>query len=354
WVRFDGAVVYADACNHEEDDEYWRSDASGHWYICKHCTEKFNFSEHTFLEGRCAECHYRCEHLELEEWTDIVYAGKPGHCKYCVRCREVINGSAGACTINESNGHCDVCKMHREDVWNMAKYGFNETEHWCPCMDENCDKRGYVAEHTWGEWNETIHATCTAEGKEKHICSLCNQEGTRPINALGHTWGEWKVIKEPTTDAEGKERRECINNSAHFEERAIAKLPYEIIDQRTDDGYTLGSGKDMVITATPTSRKFVDLYMDEVLVDRANYKLEEGSTKITLKATYMKTLTPGKHTMRLHYTDGDIVYPFNVLAAETTPKTGDSNAIGLFIALAVLSIGGVVVVSKSAKEQTSK
>ncbi|MBQ9625048.1 MAG: NPXTG-anchored protein, partial [Clostridia bacterium] len=37
-----------------------------------------------------------------------------------------------------------------------------------------------------------------------------------------------------------------------------------------------------------------------------------------------------------------------------SPNTGDSNAIGLFIALAVLSIGGVVVVSKSAKEQTSK
>ncbi|MBR0089351.1 MAG: LPXTG cell wall anchor domain-containing protein, partial [Clostridia bacterium] len=162
---------------------------------------------------------------------------------------------------------------------------------------------------------------------------------------------------------EGLRRRVCAHDSSHFETRTIAKLPYMIIDSKTDDGYTLGSGKEMIVTATPTSRKFVNLYMDDVLVDKANYEFTEGSTIIALSAAYMETLSEGPHTMRLEYTDGSIEYTFNVSAkaqgggdAEqtnaktgTTPKTGDKNNIWLFMGLAMLSIGGALITVKSKK-----
>lgn len=41
--------------------------------------------------------------------------------------------------------------------------------------------------HSWGAYNTTNPPTCTADGLETSICSICSETATRPIPALGHT-----------------------------------------------------------------------------------------------------------------------------------------------------------------------
>ena len=51
-----------------------------------------------------------------------------------------------------------------------------------------CDRDHVTAAHTYGEWTTVKEATCTAAGEEKHTCSVCGHEQTRPIPATGHHW----------------------------------------------------------------------------------------------------------------------------------------------------------------------
>ena len=40
--------------------------------------------------------------------------------------------------------------------------------------------------HSYGAWEQTLAPDCTAEGSEKRVCSVCGDEETRSVEALGH------------------------------------------------------------------------------------------------------------------------------------------------------------------------
>ena len=40
--------------------------------------------------------------------------------------------------------------------------------------------------HSYGAWEQTLAPSCTAEGSEKRVCSVCGDEETRSVEALGH------------------------------------------------------------------------------------------------------------------------------------------------------------------------
>lgn len=43
-----------------------------------------------------------------------------------------------------------------------------------------------TGEHTWGEWEQVTAANCTQKGEQKHVCTVCGEEETEEIPALGH------------------------------------------------------------------------------------------------------------------------------------------------------------------------
>lgn len=44
--------------------------------------------------------------------------------------------------------------------------------------------------HNFDEWTVSKQATCTEEGVEERVCSLCGKKENRPVEALGHTGGQ--------------------------------------------------------------------------------------------------------------------------------------------------------------------
>ena len=86
-----------------------------------------------------------------------------------------------------------------------------------------------------------------------------------------------------------------------------------------------GSGKSLTFTANGPDRKFKELRIDGYVVDTSNYTHKDGSTIITLKASYLQNLSTGKHTIQVVYTDGatDGKDTFRICNSGSNPATGD-------------------------------
>ena len=57
-------------------------------------------------------------------------------------------------------------------------------------------------EHSFGEWNETVAATCTTEGKKIRECEACGYKHEMAIASFGHTTISMPA-KEPTCSSDG-------------------------------------------------------------------------------------------------------------------------------------------------------
>ena len=96
---------------------------------------------------------------------------------------------------------------------------------------------------------------------------------------------------------------------------------YKIIDG-ADSKWTQNTDGTLAIRGDGAFAKFRSVKVDGNLVDPSNYTVTEGSTIITLKADYLKTLSEGSHTFELVWTDGSASTNFTIAAK---PDNGDNN-----------------------------
>ena len=114
--------------------------------------------------------------------------------------------------------------------------------------------------------------------------------------------------------------------------------------------WTKGSGKDMTVVIKnaendeETHLKFTALYVDDAAeaVAPSNYETAKGSLRLTLKASYLETLSVGKHALTVEFKDGSVKQSFTVHAASVgsnSPGTGESN-IFLMLCVILLAVSG--------------
>ena len=117
---------------------------------------------------------------------------------------------------------------------------------------------------------------------------------------------------------------------------------------------TIKRGEDLTFTVDAPYEKLQSVYVDEDNLSSTDYTVEEGSTIITLSAEYLDTLSAGKHTVELEYTDGKAKTEFTIdeekdiatapsttSKSKTSPKTGAQNT-----AVYVLAIGaGIMMIT---------
>ena len=99
---------------------------------------------------------------------------------------------------------------------------------------------------------------------------------------------------------------------------------YQIIDG-TNSSYTAGSGNELSIRGNGEFSKFIGVKVDGNLIDPGYYTATEGSTIITLKASYMNTLSAGSHTIEILWTDGSASTPFTINANPADNNSQSSN-----------------------------
>ncbi len=127
----------------------------------------------------------------------------------------------------------------------------------------------------------------------------------------------------------------------------LEKLLEDLVDYKIvmGDGsqWMKGSQKDVEFTANGAYSKFTGIEVDGEAVGEDNYTAASGSTVITLKPDYLETLSVGKHTLTVQYTDGEASCGFEIFAKDNAaaPGTGDNSNILSWIALLCVS-GGIL------------
>ena len=101
-------------------------------------------------------------------------------------------------------------------------------------------------------------------------------------------------------------------------------VDYEILDGASSN-WEQNSDGSLSIRGSGALSKFVGVKVDGTLVDAKNYTAKEGSTIITLKASYLNTLSAGTHTVEILWTDGSASTTFTIKANTSDNSNNNQN-----------------------------
>ena len=112
-----------------------------------------------------------------------------------------------------------------------------------------------------------------------------------------------------------------------------------------------GTKDGLSFTSNAAYDDFLKVQVDGKDLDPSNYKVKEGSTIVTLKSSYLETLSAGKHDLAIVSETGTATTEFTVKGAaagntDRSAETGDELNIlffAVFAALAAAGVAGVVI-----------
>lgn len=229
---------------------------------------------------------------------------------------------------------------------------------------ELSDKGTYELKDVEGDVNVTVEGVLKHEPdgtgwahdakNHWHVCR-CGDI----IDKAEHTF-EWVVDWPATVEAKGEKHQECTVCHEKGKTEEIAILVPEIIDGK---GQTMvvDAAKDLSFRSSAPLAFFQKVLVDDKEVAAENYVLTEGSTIVTLKASFLNTLGVGEHRLSVVSTTGTAETTFTVAEAakpapgqttttttskpkkraskEALPESGDSTYV---VAGAVLAAGVAV------------
>ncbi len=248
-----------------------------------------------------------------------------------------------------------------------------------------CDNANFVADfdaanntikwtthtHDWGAWTSNGDGThtricasnsshkqtekCsggTATDKDRAICSICNapygeiNAGSNPAPTPTPTPAPNPTPEAttPTPDPAPATSTPATSTTTAPAASAPAQVTYDILDG-AGSSWTQNTDGSLAIRGSGEISKFREVKVDGVTVDPINYTVTEGSTIITFKPEYLKSLSAGNHSFELIWTDGTAATNFTV--AENTdqsaksPKTGEDFSMALCTVLLMVSCAGL-------------
>lgn len=149
-----------------------------------------------------------------------------------------------------------------------------------------------------------------------HICR-CGEV----LDKAEHTF-EWVVDKPATVEAKGERQQECTACGEKGATEDIAILAPTIIEG-AGQAITVDTAKDLSFRSNAPIKYFQKVLVDDKEVAAENYVLTEGSTIVTLKTSFVKTLGVGEHKLSVVSTTGTAETTFTI--AEAAKPTPDSS-----------------------------
>lgn len=210
--------------------------------------------------------------------------------------------------------------------------------------------------------------TCTEKGNiEYWYCEACRkyfqdealtkelkQEETI-VPATGHNLTKVDE-KKSTVDAAGNiEYWYCKVCDKYFsdekaeheitlEDTIIAKLPKFVSGANQE--WTKGSKEGLTFKIDTDIKEFKKVLVDGKELKDTDYDIKSGSTILTLKPSFLDTLSAGKHKIRFEFNTGSVEAYFTVKNKENSSQTesantGVQNKYGLWIVLLLVAAGGL-------------
>lgn len=151
-----------------------------------------------------------------------------------------------------------------------------------------------------------------------HICR-CGEV----LDKAEHTF-EWVVDKPATTEAKGEKHQECTVCGEKGKTEDIAILAPKIIEGGGQT-ITVDTAKDLSFRSNAPIKYFKTVLVDDMEVGADKFVLTSGSTIVTLKTSFVKTLGVGEHKLSVVSTTGTAETTFTIAeAAKPTPTPGPS------------------------------
>ena len=291
---------------------------------------------------------------------------------------------------DDADTTCNVCGYVRTvtppapvHTHTYGAWSNDDTDHWHECTDATCtDKAGSIKDKAGHIYDDDADTTCNVCGYVRTV--------TPPAPVHTHTYGAWSSDDadhwHECTDATCTDKAGSVKDKAGhvYDDDAdticnvcgyvrTVTPPAITPDYKFLEGangkWTKSSDKNLAFRANGEFSKFTGVKVDGTKIDTDKYTAVSGSTIVNLKKEYLETLSVGKHTLTVVYTDGECSTEFEIKAASTakkdttdkenksskstaakldnakTPKTGDNSNILLWFTL--LFSSGVVLMGKA-------
>ena len=199
-----------------------------------------NLTSYTFGKGAALPDGWTKQCATFDGWytaatggskIDKIGADESGNKTYYARWTPLHTWNDATCTAPKT---CSVCKItegsalgHKyETAWSK-----DTDKHWHKCSV--CGDKTNEETHSWDKGTVTIQPGCTTAGTKTFGC-ICGATKTENIDAAGHKFGDWEIVKEATCTAEGREERVCSVCSAK-EAKGIVELSHKESDWIKDE-----------------------------------------------------------------------------------------------------------------------
>lgn len=179
--------------------------------------------------------------------------------------------------------------------------------------------------------------TCTEEGNDAYwYCKVCDKYFADKDAVKEITLDETVIPKTAHTYKDG------VCTVCGAEDPDYEEFVPEIIKgvnaawQKGDEGLSFTSNAEFA--------DFIKVQVDGKDLNAANYTVKEGSTIVTLKASYLDTLEAGEHKLAIVSKTGTAETKFTIEkeAESDTPKTDDSANMMMWLALMMLAGAGAI------------
>ena len=229
----------------------------------------------------------------------------------------------------------------------------------------------------WSEDGKTCTVTFTCEKDENHKESpkvdvtsavkkpaTCMETGvttyTATVEFNGQTYTDTKDVADIPATGHSYDNGKCTVCGA------IASDFKVIITAGANGSWQKGTKDGLTFTSNAAYKHFQKVQVDGKDLDASNYTVKEGSTIVTLKTSYLETLSVGKHTLAIVSETGTATTEFTIKAAASandrnpanpngeateSVQTGDNTIMMLWIVMLFVSasILGIAVYEKRKK-----
>ncbi len=164
-------------------------------YVCSKCGD-------TYTDNIISSPGHTLTKVEAVPAT-CTTTGKKEHYK-CSSCGKLFADDTATVEWSESDIVTEVDTTNHDFATTYSK---DESNHWYECS--RCKEKKDEAAHTWDSGTETKAADCVNPGTKEYTCTVCGQNKTETISALGHNYEAVDGGTPPTCTTPGSGKVKC-------------------------------------------------------------------------------------------------------------------------------------------------
>ena len=317
-------------CTEYGNEEYW---------ICENCGKYFSDANGDTEIAKDSWIISAINH----DWNDAVYTWSDDG-STCTATRTCKNDSAhtetSKATVTGAQTKAPTCTEKGETTHTAtfeADWAMTQTKVLAdiPATGHSYGKPVW----NWSEDGKTCTVTFTCEKDETHketpvvkVTSAvkkpatCTETGvttyTATVEFNGQTYTDTKDVADIPATGHNYDNGKCTVCGA------IASDFKVIITAGANGSWQKGTKDGLTFTSNAAYKHFQKVQVDGKDLDASNYTVKEGSTIVTLKTSYLETLSVGKHTLAIVSETGTATTEFTIKAAASANDRNPANPNG--------------------------